>query len=328
MPNSTREVFITGGRGYIGMNLTHFLVTRGVTVHNLDSVDVSKFGALPEGAIGHTLDLTDSKAVDLLAHSFKAMDRSCTVIHLAGLKSVEESFIKSNEYQETNVGATQNLLTAMNQSGLSKLIFASTAAVYGDIQNPNPVAESTSTLPISPYAQTKLGAEELIRDANNSWGLRYSTLRFFNVAGSLSPNLIEYSGKNLIPVILRAVEADTAFKVFGDSFATHDGSAVRDYVHIEDLCMAHLEAMRVLESKSVGEINIGSGRGYSVFEIIETLEKLLGHKIKYDIHSARTGDAPSVVADISRAKSLIGWQPSKSLEEMLTSSVKEKSQPH
>jgi UDP-glucose 4-epimerase len=321
--NSTKEVLITGGRGYIGMNLTHFLLSEGFKVHNLDMLQTSPFGPLPRDVVQTVLDLTDGTATQELEKSLRKLNKNATVIHLAGLKSVEESFSKEFEYRETNFEATRYLIEAMKRSGLSRLIFASTAAIYGDIKDPEPISENVQTTPISPYAQSKIDAERIIRTAHDEWGLNYSTLRFFNVAGSILPNLIEYSGKNLIPIILRAMKAEVSFNVFGDKFDTKDGSAVRDYIHIEDLCNAHLKVIEKLKTQSIGEINVGSGKGYSVFEIIHTLEQLSGKKIKYKVESARAGDAPAVVADITKAKNLIGWQPSKSLAEMLTSSLSE-----
>jgi len=323
MSNSTREVIITGGRGYIGMNLTHYLVSHGLKVHNLDKVLSSPFGPLPDGAVAHEVDLTEPEANLALQRVFKTVRDTSAVIHLAGLKSVEESFRQESEYRKANVTATENLLESMRAGGLSRLLFASTAAVYGEITNPNPVAESTSTLPISPYAQTKLEAENIIKAAHEVWGLKYASMRFFNVAGSISPELIEYSGKNLIPVILRSISAGNPFKVFGDKFNTPDGSAIRDFVHIEDLCAAQLCALSKLEVATVGEINIGSGKGYSVFEIINTLKSVIGKEIPYTVVPARVGDAPSVVADIHRAQQIIGWKPQKSLAEMLKSSIVE-----
>jgi len=323
MSNPTREVIITGGRGYIGMNLTHYLVSQGLIVHNLDKARSSPFGPLPDGAVAHEVDLTEPEVNLALQRVFKTVSDTSTVIHLAGLKSVEESFRQESEYRKANVTATENLVESMRVGGLSRLIFASTAAVYGEITNPNPVTETTNTLPISPYAQTKLEAENIIKVAHNHWGLKYASMRFFNVAGSLSPELIENSGKNLIPVILRSISAGNSFRVFGDKFNTPDGSAIRDFVHIEDLCRAQICALSKLEVGSIGEINIGSGNGYSVFEIINTLRSIIGRDIPYTVVPARSGDAPAVVADILLAQQIIGWKPQKSLAEMLKSSIVE-----
>lgn len=317
MPPPIKNIIVTGGLGYIGTHLVESLIENGFQVLILDKVFSSKYGRVPEGAEFVRLNLADDDASMKMLQIFRKFPKNTQIVHLAAEKSVEESMNDPEFYERENITGTRNLLGAMTQSDLSKIIFASSAAVYGSPTHDKELSEVSETNPLSPYAKTKLDCEKMIMELPRE-DFNFAILRFFNVAGASRIEFIERDGKNLIPKLLASKGAAGEFKIFGNDYPTADGTCLRDFVDVRDLVSAILKCMHKLEKQSVGVINIGSGCGYSVKQIIETLEKVIG-KIEYVVVGRREGDPASVIADIKLAGQVLGWKPVHGLEDMVRS---------
>jgi UDP-glucose 4-epimerase len=257
------------------------------------------------------------------------------VIHFAALKAVGESMQKPLEYYENNVTGLIHLVQAMAQAGCRHLVLSSSATVYGDPQTV-PITEHAPLAPTSPYGQTKLMSEQILRDleqADPSWKIAY--LRYFNPIGAHPSGLIGEDPlglpNNLVPFLAKvAVGAIPILKLYGNDWPTPDGTGVRDYLHVIDLAKAHTKAINFLLQQGQSlTVNLGTGRGYSVFEVIRAYEKASGRSIPYEIVGRRTGDIASCFADPSRAKSTLGWSTQFGLDEMCEHSWNwQKNNPH
>ena len=317
VPAPIKNIIVTGGLGYIGTHLVESLIENGFQVLILDKVLNSKYGRVPKGAEFVRLNLADDDASMKMVQIFREFPKNTQIVHLAAEKSVEESMSDPKFYERDNITGTRNLLWSMAQSDLSKITFASSAAVYGSPTNNKVLSEVSETNPLSPYAQTKLDCENMIIKLAAE-DLNFAILRFFNVAGASRSEYIERDGKNLIPKLLESKDEMEGFKLFGNDYPTTDGTCVRDFVDVRDLVSAILKCIHKLEKQSVGIINIGSGCVYSVKQIIETLEKFIG-KIEYVVVSRREGDPASVIADIKLAREVLDWKPLHGLEDMVRS---------
>ena len=248
--------------------------------------------------------------------------RPKAVVHFAAKISVAESVEKPELYFSNNVDGSKNLLAAMRESGCQALIFSSTAAVYGSVTDParatRPLAEDTPLAPINPYGESKLRMEQEIAKAGEEWGLRSVIFRYFNAAGASSHGRLgEWHDPetHLIPLLLRSLESGKALKVFGSDYATRDGSCIRDYIHVSDLASAHLLGLfRLLDdAKFVNTVfNLGTASGTSVLEVIAAAEPVTNKKAVFEIHGRRPGDSAILVADSTRAREQLGWQPTQS----------------
>jgi UDP-glucose 4-epimerase len=305
------KIFITGGAGYIGSHISRAMEIAGHDTFLIDhrsSLGVSK---------GLICDLSQSTAVESLSLAFEGAPSDSVVVHLAAKKSVGESISNPALYETNNVGSTGNLLEAMKVSGLNKLIFASTAAVYGDL---SPLVDEESlTHPISPYAATKLREEALIQKAHESWGLASLSARYFNVSGAGWPDLIERNGENIFPRILQAVANSTPFKIFGNDYPTPDGTCIRDYIHIMDLVEAHMLAIEAIQNQHLGIINLGTSHGASVREVVSEFREHL----EFDVLEVqkREGDMPSLLTKNQLAIERLTWTAKRNLEEMVSSVI-------
>jgi len=299
------KVFITGSSGYIGAHLSRALIEDGHSVMGIDRN--------PEADL--SVDLSSENATEQLTSVFDVADEGSVVVHLAAKKSVGESVAHPDLYAKNNVGGTQNLLKAMKSAGLNKMIFASTAAVYGDLSPL--VDENSATHPISPYAETKLAEEALIQSAHGDWGLRFMAARYFNVSGAGWSDLIERKGENIFPRILQAAAENKSFKIFGTDYPTADGTCVRDYIHILDLVEAHKKAINFIQEEQLGIINLGTSSGSSVRQVVNEFSK----HIKFDIENAerREGDMATLLTENERAEEMLNWSATRSLEEMVSS---------
>jgi UDP-glucose 4-epimerase len=269
------------------------------------------------GPRGLICDLSGPTAVDSISQAFEGARSDSVVVHLAAKKSVGESVSNPALYETNNVGSTRNLLEAMKVSGLNKLIFASTAAVYGDL---NPlVDEESPTHPISPYAVTKLREEGLIQEANDSWGLASLSARYFNVSGAGWSDLIERNGENIFPRILQAVENSTPFKIFGTDYPTPDGTCIRDYIHIMDLVDAHMLAIEAIQNQHLGIINLGTSHGASVREVVSEFRKYLEFEVLE--MQKREGDMPSLLTKNQLAIERLGWTAIRNLDDLVSSVI-------
>jgi UDP-glucose 4-epimerase len=314
------KVLITGGAGYIGSVIASYLLDNGFEVALVDDLSTGNKGPVDIRATFHQGSILDES---FLIESLNGID---TVIHCAAKSLVGESFANAQLYSQVNTDGTDTLLKAMAQSGVNKIIFSSTAAVYGDA-NDNPLLENSQINPINPYGQSKYSAEQLISVFANE-GNAAVTFRYFNVAGSYKSDSGELLVENhqnethLIPKILKNTlrnGVDSKVEIYGDNFPTKDGTCIRDYLHVQDLAHAHLLAIEKLEMGVSKVFNLGSGVGYSVLEVLNEIEKVMGLKLNRVISPARKGDPAVLLAAIGKAKDELGWKPEASLNEIISS---------
>jgi len=310
-------ILVTGGAGYIGSHTIKQLLKRG---H-----DVVAYDNLSEGHRELVLcdefveaDLAD---LDALIKTFKRYPIEA-VMHFAAKTSVGESVENPQRYYENNVTGGLNLLRAMLEHDVKLFIFSSSAAVYGDPVE-IPIKEDHPKRPKNPYGQTKLIFEQIFQDYSRAYGLKYIALRYFNAAGSDPEGEIgEWHNPetHLIPIVLEAaLGRRDHVEIFGTDYETKDGTCIRDFIHVDDLAVAHILALESLrDGKPNTAYNLGIGKGYSVREVIETCQKVTGREIKVLEGERRPGDPPQLVADPSRAQRELGWEPKfKALEEIV-----------
>jgi UDP-glucose 4-epimerase len=317
------KVLVTGGAGYIGSHVVRMLQERGDQVVVLDDMSEGVLARIGDAKLVQ-LDLAAPEAVDTLKTLFHT-DSIDAVVHLAARKKVGESVEKPEWYFSQNIGGMANLLGAMRESGVNKLVFSSSAATYGMPDVPA-VTEDTPCKPINPYGETKLVGEWLAEAAAAAWGLRVVNLRYFNVAGAAWDDLADTAVANLVPIIFAAIRSGKSPKVFGNDYATADGSCIRDYVHVGDLANAHLASLDYLSSAESDTdarreitFNVGTGKGSNVFEVIEEVKKVSGIEFKEEVVGRRAGDPPYLCADVSRIKNVLGWTAKHDLHDIVAS---------
>ena len=322
------NILLTGGTGYIGSHTAVVLSQAGHEVVLLDNFCNSDPSVLErlEKILGKALpcieaDVRETDVVEKVLREYK-ID---AVIHFAGLKAVGESNEKPVEYYANNVQGAISLLQAMNAVGVKKLVFSSSATVYGDPQY-LPIDESHPTNPTNPYGRTKLQIEQMLRDLSNSdpeW--RIICLRYFNPVGAHESGLIGESPEgvpnNLMPYIAKVASGKLPYlNIFGKDYSTKDGPGIRDYIHIMDLVDGHLVALEYLRAHPNYEIvNLGTGVGYSVMEIVSEFEAAWNLKIPYKFSCRRSGDIASCIADVSRAEEIFRWTAQRGLSSMCSS---------
>ncbi|OGN65497.1 MAG: UDP-glucose 4-epimerase GalE [Chlamydiae bacterium RIFCSPHIGHO2_12_FULL_49_9] len=302
------SVLVTGGAGYIGSHTCKCLAKAGFLPITYDNLSTGHEYAVKWGPFIRG-DLSDAARLNSAIAEFKPK----AVLHFAASAIVFESVQDPAKYYENNVGSAIHLLNAMRQNGIKDLIFSSTCATYG-IPQSIPIIETHPQDPINPYGRSKLMIEQMIRDYSHSYGLRSINLRYFNVAGA-DPDL--EIGENhdpethLIPSILHAVLGiQPEAIVYGTDFESKDGSAIRDYIHVQDLAEAHVLALKYLLTEQKSDvINLGTTNGFSVFEIIESIEKYTGKKVPIKLEKRRPGDPSILVADRQKAEKVLGWTP-------------------
>jgi UDP-glucose 4-epimerase len=312
------SVLVTGGAGYIGSHVARILSQSGsqvVVVDNYSTGLDSRVLGLPTT----NLELSDPGAIAVL-EQLMTSHKVSAVVHLAALKQVGESVDKPEEYFLKNLGGQGNLLTAMKNTGVKKLVFSSSAASYG-VPDLDLVSENQRPEPINPYGQTKLIGEWMAKNAEVAWGLSQVSLRYFNVAGAGWPDLADTQKLNLIPIVFAAIKEGSTPKVFGDDYQTPDGSCIRDYVHVMDLAKAHVAALDYLDNgiRPHDVFNVGTGTGASVLEVIRQIQKTTGIDFKFEIAPRRAGDPPRLIADVSRINQVINWKSENGLVEIVES---------
>lgn len=299
------RVLVTGGAGYIGSVAVAMLLERGYDVVVLDNLQRGHAAAISPGAHFIECDLRDDSAT--LAAVTGAHCEA--VLHFAALHLVSESVEIPAEYYRTNVVGGINLLDAVRATGIRKFVFSSTAAVYGEPET-LPILETSPTLPINPYGASKLMVERILADYGATYGINYAIFRYFNVSGAHGRLGEDHRPEtHIIPVALETLTAKReTFTVFGSDYATADGTAIRDYVHVSDLVEAHILALEALESP-LGIFNLGTTNGFSVSQIVEAVELTTDRELPVAIGPRRAGDPPALIADSTRARSVLGWNP-------------------
>jgi UDP-glucose 4-epimerase len=323
------KILITGGAGYIGSQTNLCLLEKGFETVVFDNLVYGHKEVVPESQKcqfiqGDLLNLSDLEAV------FEK-NKIEVVVHFAAFAYVGESVVNPAKYYQNNVLGSFNLLETMRKFGCQKLVFSSTCATYGEPEI-LPITENEKQKPINPYGWSKLMIEQMIKDYHTAYGLNAVVFRYFNAAGGdcdLRTGENHNPETHLIPLVLKVAKGELdKIKVFGDDYETFDGTCIRDYIHTEDLAMAHFLGLSKLNSQNIKEvtqtsgqnsiqnsnkicefINLASGNGYSVMEIIKMAEKITGKNIKVEIEKRRMGDPARLIANNSKARDFLGWDP-------------------
>lgn len=313
------NVLVTGGAGYIGSHVVRMLLTQGHSVVVIDNLSRGHIEAVAEGVRFEQADLLDYEGL-LAAISRHKID---AVIHFAAFAYVGESVETPGLYYVNNVTGSINLIRALNENNIKKIVFSSTCSLYGNPEH-IPISEKEKLNPINPYAKTKYFIEQVLSDFDTSFGIKYAALRYFNAAGSDFDGLIGESHEpepHLIPIVLQAALGKREkVMIFGDDYPTEDGTCIRDYIHVYDLADAHIKALEYLNKGMESTIiNLGTGTGYSVKEIIESARRITGREIKASISERRAGDPAILIADNKKAREVLGWIPKYGLDDIIKS---------
>jgi len=316
------RILVTGGAGYIGSHTCVELLEAGYRVRVYDNLSNSDPEALRrvEAITGIAPEFVRGDIRD--GQRLREAMRGCeAVIHFAGLKAVGESVRRPLEYYDNNVGGTLTLLRVMDEEGVRRLVFSSSATVYGEPET-LPLREDHPLRPTNPYGRSKWMIEEILRDlcrSDENWAV--AILRYFNPVGAHESGLIGEDPlgvpDNLMPFIAQvAVGRREELRIFGDDYPTSDGTGVRDYIHVSDLAAGHLKALEFLRRPGCTAINLGTGRGYSVLEMVRAFEEASGRPVPYRIVGRRPGDIAACYADPTRARELLGWEARRDLKAM------------
>ena len=333
-----KNILVTGGTGFIGSHTCVCLLSEGYNVYVIDSlINSSKKSLLKIKEILRSKDIDisnklrffegDIRKKDFINYIFetalKEEKQIDGVIHFAGLKGVAESVIKPLNYWENNVFGSYNLIKSMTEYNCKTIVFSSSATVYG-FSSENLLSEKNQLRPINPYGSTKLAVENLLnditQDTNENW--KIAILRYFNPIGSHESGLIGENplqkSNNIFPLIINSAFTKEKLKVFGNDWPTTDGTCIRDYVHVMDLADGHIKALDFLlrNKTQLIKLNIGTGKGHSVLDLIKTFESANNVSVPFEFDNRREGDVCKLVADNSKAKSILNWSPAKSLKEM------------
>jgi UDP-glucose 4-epimerase len=309
-------VLVTGGAGYIGSHTVRKLSEKSYDVVILDNLSRGHVESVPKNINFEKTDLLDEKSLYDSIKKYKVD----AVIHFAAFAYVGESVENPGLYYRNNVVGSFNLIKVINELGIKKFVFSSTCSIYGNPEN-IPISEKEPANPINPYARTKYIIENILNDFDTSYGLKYIALRYFNAAGDSDGGIIGESHDpepHLIPLVLyTALGKKENIKVYGDDYPTKDGTCIRDYIHVNDLADAHIKALDYLEKNKSTVINLGTGNGYSVKEIVDAARKITGKEIKSEIVGRRPGDPAILIADNKKAKEVLGWIPEYNLDRIL-----------
>lgn len=310
-------ILVTGGAGYIGSHTVKLLLEQGFEVVILDNLSRGHIEAVPKGVPFEKADLLDYDALDKAIKKY-TID---SVIHFAAFTYVGESVEDPGMYYRNNVVGSFNLIKAVNSYNIKKFVFSSTCSVYGNPKN-IPISENEPAVPINPYARTKLLIEQILDDYDTSHGMKHIALRYFNAAGCSVDSSIGESHEpepHLIPLILyAALGIKEKIMIYGNDYDTPDGTCIRDYIHVNDLADAHIKALAHMEETGKSDfINVGTGNGYSVNEMIDAAKRITGKEIRSELTARRAGDPARLVADNTKAKKVLGWDPKFGLDEII-----------
>lgn len=306
---------VTGGAGYIGAHVVRELVRAGHRVIVFDDLSTGRAERVPENVVTRLGNTTDTARLTEVMTEFEVTG----VVNLAARKSVPESVAQPLWYYQQNVGGFAALLAAMAETGVQRLVQSSSAAIYGAAPGPA-LSEDDPVIPLSPYAQTKLIAEQMLADTAEALKLSYLALRYFNPVGAAEPVLAEVGGTNVMAVLFNAIDTGQTFQVTGDDFDTHDGSGIRDYIHILDLAEAHVAAVeRVSTGQFRDVVNVGTGSGYTVFELLDAVRDVTGLPVPHEVVGRRPGDPAGAAAAVERSARVLGWRAQRDLRDMVDS---------
>ena len=300
-------ILVTGGAGYIGSVTAELLVSRGERVAILDNLDRGHRDAIPDGAVFYEGNVGDRQLTTRIAQENEI--EAC--IHFAALAYVGESVTEPARYFQNNVEQGIALIDSLLAAGVRQMVFSSTCAPYGEPQQ-IPISEDHPQNPTNPYGWSKLMMERIMESFDRAYGLCFIALRYFNAAGATNDRGEAHVPEtHLVPNVLAAALGQIPeLSVFGDDYDTPDGTAIRDYVHVADLAMAHILALDYLRSGGTSDyFNLGSGHGYSVKEVIETAQQVTGRKVPFTVAPRRAGDPSRLVADAAKAETVLGWKP-------------------
>jgi len=300
------QILVTGGAGYIGSVIANRLFCDGHEVVVIDDLRYGHRSAVPDQAEFHKVDIVDSRAVEevFVQHQFEA------VVHLAAEAAVGESVIDPGKFYTVNVQGGINLLESMRRHGVERLIFSSTAAIFGEPETV-PITEANSKNPVNSYGETKLAFERALGWYRRAFGIRHVSFRYFNACGATAHNGEDrVKETHLIPLLLQVVQGRREnLTLFGTDYPTKDGSCVRDYVHVSDIARAHILGLQAIDELGAEAFNLGSGMGYTNKEVIEVTRWVTGHDIPILEGERRGGDPAVLVAGFDHAKSVLGWSP-------------------
>ena len=301
------RILVVGGAGYIGSHAVRGLLAAGHDVRVFDNLDLGHAWAVPEGRL-IVGDLADPSALGAALRGHRAE----AAMHFAAFTSVPESVADPSRYYRNNVVGALNLLDAMRAEGVSRLVFSSTAAVYG-VPDAVPIGEDAPARPINPYGFTKLAIERALADYASAYGMGTASLRYFNACGAAEDGTLGEDHEpetHLVPLVLQVpLGRRESVAIFGTDYPTPDGTCVRDYIHVEDLADAHARALDRLEPGRSLIYNVGTGRGFSVRQVIDSARRVTGHPIPVVEHPRRAGDPPVLVASADRLRRDLGWSP-------------------
>ena len=312
------KIVFTGVAGSIGSHVIRQLIAAGHEPFALDDLSNGMKERLGKTPLVH-LDLASPTAMTELVKALK--DHSIEgVIHLAARKAVGESVERPEFYYQQNINSVANLLLAMREAKVMKMVFSSSAATYGS-PDVDQVNEDYLARPINPYDETKLVGEWMMADAARAWGLKVVSLRYFNVAGAGFDDLADTSVANLIPIAFNAIKNNQTIQVFGTDWPTPDGSCVRDYIHVLDLADSHISALDYLDQdvREHSIFNVGTGTGSSVLAVIDAIHKVIGKDFEVALVDRRPGDPAFLSADVSRIEKTLGWKAKYSLADIVSS---------
>lgn len=302
-----KKILVTGGAGYIGSHAVVELLDRGYDVVVIDSLENGFIEFVDKRARFYQGNVRDR---ELMFKIFRENNIEA-VMHFAGYIKVGESVEQPDKYYLNNTYTTMLLLDYMRENGIKNIVFSSTAAVYGEVTGDNKVTEDYPTNPINPYGKSKLMSENIIIDYAKAYNMNYSIFRYFNVSGAHSKYKIGQKGEGITAVIPLAIKSalgkENTFKIYGDDYPTKDGTGIRDYIHVVDLVDAHILSLEMLKNNQSNIFNLGNENGFSVMEIIKSVEKISGKKLDYEVIERRKGDPASVVASSEKANKVLKW---------------------
>jgi UDP-glucose 4-epimerase len=327
-----KNVLVTGGLGYIGSNTVVSLIENGynpIIIDNLSNGDerkIKEIHSITGKAVTYFLgDIRDPEGYNNVAHIFKNFDIDY-VIHFAAHKSVNESVSQPLKYYDNNLNSTISLIKQMKKYGVKNIVFSSSCTVYGQ-PDKYPVTELSPIKPAeSVYGETKQICENILKNSSLTDDINVLALRYFNPIGSHESGLLKDSPRgvpeNLMPYIAKVIDGEFPhLRIFGDDYNTHDGTAIRDYINITDLADAHVKALDIVENKNYEVINVGSGSGYSVLDIIKAF-KNCNIDVPYKFYTRREGDIEKIYGDITKAREIMGWIPKKDILDSVKSIIK------